>query len=427
MHPFLRLAGRYIQLGITLPKGLEAAPVSIVYAGLRPTPYPVERLGKFESSDALHNKIYEVSRRTLELCMHEHYEDCPWREQALYSMDGRNQALAGYYCFGNYDFAAQSIHLLGQSYNPADGFLELCAPAKIGITIPSFSLAWILMLDDHLLFRGDRDFIKAELPVARKLLQTLEKNTSGALVLVPTDDRMWNFYEWAPGLDGSDRGNKQVRSDAPLNLFYLLALDATARMAKECGEDPTPFEEKARALRAEFHAAFWDADKRAYVTRIGEQQLPHFTELTQALAILAGVTPDSELDALREKLAADDNGMVACTISHTLYKFEALLTDREKYGKRVFELIERDWGYMLSQGATSFWETIEGADAFHYAGSLCHGWSGVPAWFYGAYILGVKPTAPGFAQYERRPLEGVFPYVTGVVPTPNGLIEVNSK
>lgn len=424
VHPFLRLAGRYIQLHITPAPGREAEPISLRYAGMRPTPFPAEVIGKFQSSDSLHNKIWDVSLRTLELCMHEHYEDCPWREQALYSMDGRNQALAGYYSFGNYDFAAESIRLLGQSLNPDDGLLELCAPAKIGITIPSFSLAWILMIDDHMLFRGDRDFVKSQLPIAQKLLQTLEKQTSGALLLTPTADRMWNFYEWAHGLDGADRGNKQVRSDAPLNLFYLLSLDATARMARECGQNPEPFQTKATEVRKVFHSQFWDEAEQAYVTRIGAEQKPHFTELTQALAILADVVPADKVDALREKLAGDDNGMVACTISHTLYKFEALLTNRDKYGKRVFDLIARDWGYMLSQGATSFWETIDGADAFHDAGSLCHGWSGVPAWFYGAYILGVKPTAPGFAEYQREPLKGIFDSATGVVPTPTGVIEI---
>ena len=130
-------------------------------------------------------------------------------------------------------------------------------------------------------------------------------------------------------------------------------------------------------------------------------------------------------DHLRERLARDHNGLVPCTISHTLYKFEALLTDKERYAPRVFELIKRDWGYMLAQGATSFWETIDGASAFGNAGSLCHGWSGIPAWFYGAWILGVRPSAPGFADYTTDPAPGAFDWVKGRVPTPRGLIDVN--
>ena len=31
--------------------------------------------------------IWRTSARTLRLCMYEHYEDCPWREQAMYAND----------------------------------------------------------------------------------------------------------------------------------------------------------------------------------------------------------------------------------------------------------------------------------------------------------------------------------------------------
>jgi hypothetical protein len=37
---------------------------------------------------------------------------------------------------------------------------------------------------------------------------------------------------------------------------------------------------------------------------------------------------------------------------------------------------------MLKKGATSFWETIKGEADFDGAGSLCHGWSGLPIYYY---------------------------------------------
>ena len=99
-------------------------------------------------------------RRTLsftqlmKLCMHEHYEDCPWREQALYAYDSRNQALFGYYAWGNYEFAATSIELLGRGIRP-DGLLELCAPARVPVTIPIFSWIWFVEVEEHWLYSGD--------------------------------------------------------------------------------------------------------------------------------------------------------------------------------------------------------------------------------------------------------------------------------
>jgi len=430
VHPFLRLAGRYIQVDITPAADAGKQPIALHYAGMRPTDYPVKQLGSFSCSDSLQNKIHEVSVRTLHLCMHEHYEDCPWREQSLYGMDARNQMLAGFYTFGNYDFAAASIQLLGQGYNPKDGWLELCAPASIPITIPSFSLAWILMVDDHLLFAGDREFAKSQLPTIKKVLATAVKESTGSVIQTPRGGRMWNFYEWAPGLDGAvyrDAKDTGDQFDAPLNLFYLLALDGAARIARETGEAEEDFAMRAAALRGAFHGAFWDEKEQAYLTKAGTNQSPHFAELTQALALIAGVVPPDKVDALRARLAADNNRLVPCTLSHMMYKFEAMMADPDKYAQRIFDLIRRDWGFMLQQGATSFWETIEGAAAFGDAGSLCHGWSAIPAWFQGAYILGVKPTAPGFTKYESKPVTHVFNRAEGKIPTPQGVLKVTLR
>ena len=65
------------------------------------------------------------------------------------------------------------------------------------------------------------------------------------------------------------------------------------------------------------------------------------------------------------------------------FRFDALLqTDEAAYSPVILQEIDRDYGYMLSRGATTFWETINGADDFDGAGSLCHGWSALPVYYY---------------------------------------------
>ena len=65
------------------------------------------------------------------------------------------------------------------------------------------------------------------------------------------------------------------------------------------------------------------------------------------------------------------------------------------YGTFVMEDIAKRWGKMLQKGATSFWETDKGASDFGGAGSLCHGWSAIPVYFYGRYVLGMQPDGRG--------------------------------
>jgi hypothetical protein len=171
-------------------------------------------------------------------------------------------------------------------------------------------------------------------------------------------------------------------------------------------------------------AAFWDEERGLLRTR-DTSVAAHYAELTQALALVAGIVPEADAAALRAKLADPDNGMVACTLSHTLYKYEALLQDTAQYGACVMADISRQWGLMLQHGATSFWETIDGADAFGKAGSLCHGWSAVPLYVYYAYVLGIKPTEPGFAKYTVLPQPCGLRSARGRVPMPGGFIDIS--
>jgi hypothetical protein len=269
------------------------------------------------------------------------------------------------------------------------------------------------------------------------------------LLPTPTASHCWNFYEWADGLSGDDdpwlyAHSDVVRYDAPLNLFFLLALRAAARMAVHLDEPELAsfWSTTADRLAEQIHLRFWHDGLGCYQTYLwpddhdlpnaarppevnsASTPSPHTAELTQALALFAGVCPADQARSLRRLLADGRPGLVEVTLSHSIYKFEALLAEPKTYALLVFDRIARDWGTMLMQDATSFWETIKGSCDFNQAGSLCHGWSAIPVFLYQAYVLGVKPLEPGFNQTQIQPLTAVFPRFSGSVPTPQGPIEV---
>jgi hypothetical protein len=75
--------------------------------------------------------------------------------------------------------------------------------------------------------------------------------------------------------------------------------------------------------------------------------------------------------------------VIPATLSMNAYRYDALLkADREQYGKFILEEIDETYLYMLRNGATTFWETIKGEADFAHAGSLCHGWSAMPIYYY---------------------------------------------
>ena len=80
--------------------------------------------------------------------------------------------------------------------------------------------------------------------------------------------------------------------------------------------------------------------------------------------------------------------MTDVSLSMNCYFYDALLSVDKSYKDYIMKDIEEKYSYMLSCGATTFWETIEGAKAFSNAGSLCHGWSALPIYYFD--VLNIK-------------------------------------
>ena len=413
IHWFRRLGCRYLQLFI------HSRSATIHEAGVLPARYPVDERPQLHLDDPLHDRIAQVCRRTLLSCMHEHYEDCPWREQALYAFDSRSQMLAGYYAFGEFDFPRENLRLLALSQRE-DGLLELCAPARAPITIPAFSLSFIVALEEYCRYSGDLDFCREMLPVAERILDVLDRQTQNSLAWRMQEPQYWNFYEWSPGLDGESRTAVPPRAEAGLQLFGLVALQRMDSLRRMLG---VPQRESEQALHQALVAGleqFWDDDAQAYASVLCDGRRSHYAELIQALALLSGACPAERAVILRDGLLHGRWSPI--TLSHSLLKYEALLQD-PALGKAVFDEIGRRWGAMLYQGATTFWEVDEGAPAFDRAGSLCHGWSAIPYYLYCAYGLGVRPERPGVWQLTDR-RDGLS--MSAALCTPEGCFDVRA-
>ena len=122
--------------------------------------------------------------------------------------------------------------------------------------------------------------------------------------------------------------------------------------------------------------AFYDAKTGAYALKVNGTE---FTALGNALAVLSKVA--DKTNELCEKMAK--NEFIDCSLSMKCFKYDALLcTDKEKWQGYVLDEIRKDYKKMLDVGATSVWETIDGAVAFANAGSLCHGWSAIPVYYF---------------------------------------------
>jgi hypothetical protein len=100
----------------------------------------------------------------------------------------------------------------------------------------------------------------------------------------------------------------------------------------------------------------------------------------------------------------------------------------------VLNEIKTYWSGMLREGATTFWEKYnpDESGTQHlamygrpYGKSLCHAWGASPIYLLGRHFLGVRPTKPGYEEYEVCPRLGGLEWMKGNVPTPFGLIRID--
>ncbi len=377
MNPFRRLGCRYLQLFI------ESGEVILHYAGIRPTEYPLN-IRDYHSGNLLRDTIYRACQDTLIACMHEHYEDCPWREQALYTMDSRNQMLCGYYAFGETRFPRAALRLIAEGMTE-HGLLSICYPADTPLCIPSFSAVYFIQMKEYIDYSGDTSLAEEVYPVLERLMHTFtDRMENGLLPAFGGNPAFWNFYEWSDTLSGGI-GNKDASlPDAPINAFLSLALTSFAAICEAIGKAGKAKE--LRALCAQLNRAiadrFYDRERKVFITA---DSVDRISVLTNSLCLLCGAAEGLDTSVILPMLA--DNGKASGAIPNTLsmngFRFDALMrADREAYGPVILDEIDREYLYMLRNGATTFWETIRGEEDFNEAGSLCHGWSALPIYYY---------------------------------------------
>ena len=160
--PIAWRAWRYLQLDIvTGDRPLQVD-------GLRTwfTAFPFQERAYFHSDDASLASIWEIGWRTARLDAHDTYMDTPYWERLQYVGDTRIQALISYTVAGDDRLARQAIRAYDDSRIP-DGITQSRYPSSSTQYIPTFSLLWIGMLHDFWLYRGDSDFVRAQLPGTR--------------------------------------------------------------------------------------------------------------------------------------------------------------------------------------------------------------------------------------------------------------------
>lgn len=361
----LRLACRYIE--IEYEHDIEIDFVAII-----PTVYPVSD-GVMPNLCKEDEKIYGICLETLKLCMLEHYVDCPWREQGLYAFDSRNQMLTGYYAFEdkNLDYARSNLVLMSKDKRE-DNLLSICFPSGSVLAIPSFSLFYIVAVKEYIEQSHDLSLAREVFDKLKSILTAFKNNIKDGLITLFKGD-YWNFYDWSLYASGRNLdGDKQT--DFMINAIFVMAVNAFSFICDKLATE-NEFEEVAKEIKENAKKRFLNEETGLFFIADKEENP---TELANSFAIVSGITDDKNII---EKLAKGE--LEPCSLSMKTFKYDALIkSDKNKYKENILDEIRKTYKKMLDFGSTTVWETIEGDKAFSNAGSLCHGWSAIPIYYF---------------------------------------------
>lgn len=361
---FVRVAARYLQ--IKAPEGVE-----VLAVGLYPTLYPVTE--RSHCLSGLDEKIYDTSVRTLRLCMNLHYEDCPWREQALYVLDSRNQMLCGYYAFEESNFARANLVFISRGTRP-DGLLELTYPAINTPAIPFFTLMYPVAVYEYIKHTDDKSILAEVMPTMRTFMERFRSRVDENGLLAEFGPPYWNFYEWTPNSDGAA---KDGRYHLLLNCAYVYSCAHFQKLCEMAGER---FEVDVDCTKRAIENTFLDRERGIFFLSPACPDV--YTQLGNAMALLIDLGDERTVNALK-----NDKTLTPATLSMLTFVYDALICRDANSKAYILADMRQKYGQMLAANATSFWETIEGESAFCGAGSLCHGWSAIPVYYY--HILGL--------------------------------------
>jgi hypothetical protein len=405
----------------------------------------------FESSDPDLNEIWAAGRRTVDLCSHDAYIDCPSREQRAWTGDAVVHALVDLVSNADWSLVCANLHLAASPR--ADGLLPMAAAGDFEHAnqtyIPDWSLHWIHALWNYARYSGDINTVRHLLPVAERVLQWFLPFRSEGLL---TDVTGWVIIDWSAVTTTGASG--------ALNALWGRALRDFKQLAEMVGDSGRALwaGELWVQLRKDFQQ-FWDPERRLYVDSIvdGERLAPA-SQHTNAAAIVARLTKGVDDNELIETVTDPDRLVHASWLvpgepatlqgAGDMYRAANYLvegtpapwwdTDKQIVAAQPFfryivhdavavadraELIPqlcRDWRQLLTRSATTFSEVW-------FGGSHCHGWSSTPTRDLLTYTLGISPAAPGFARARVAPALGDLEWVRGAVPTPRGMLRVEAR
>jgi hypothetical protein len=142
----------------------------------------------------------------------------------------------------------------------------------------------------------------------------------------------------------------------------------------------------------------------------------------QAWPLAFGIVPDNEIPAAVSallELLSNDPTEPNVDVYGMAWVIEGL--GRAGYIDEALVIIKLYYGYLIEQGATTWWESFT-SDQYYWS-SYAHGWGSSPTWFLTTFVLGGSWTGPN--TWTIRPALTGVESASGTLPIRDGVISIS--
>ncbi|KAL4910861.1 Six-hairpin glycosidase-like protein [Aspergillus multicolor] len=430
-EPFWFRTFRYIQLTLTT----SSTPVKLTSIKYRRTHYPLEISTALPLSTLprLEAQKWKISLNTLLNCMQETFTDCPFYEQNQFAFDSRLQILYSYQLSSDDRLARKTINEFHASRRQSDGLVETHFPTPFpGINIPVFSLSWVLMVYDWVMYattantEEGKAFVKKFLGGIDGVLNYFDSRIQSSGIgegmvgrFDQSSDDVWPFVDWTAEWSSLGPGGDFKSLAVPPayrrtgvasynSLFYAYALQKAADVNEFIGRVgiADEYRERARAVNDAVirHCLHQDQEgererERERETLLDGPDAPpsEKSQHVAVMSVLSGATTGSRAkELLRQALHPDtSSAYVKCSYAHAFYVLEAAV--QVGLYDELRDTLLRPWADMVDMNLTTW------AESAAMPRSDCHGWSCVPIYDAVVNVAGFRPVRPGFGRVRFEP------------------------
>jgi len=395
---------------------------------------PVEAV---ETSDRRLADALALAGRTFRACRHDLLEGSPGRDAeqsipAAWLLDQADRVLLGDCVRGE-----AALRAVADRQDP-DGRLYGVAPGGSELTVPDWSLLWIVWLAEHVAWTGRLDLADDLYPAVERCLEwTAGWRGAAGLLENPSDEPpWWLFLDHSPIVKRGEVTAWQA--------LWVRALRASAALAGWLGRD-----DEAAAARDEAdqvvriaRGRLFDANRARFVdSRLFKRVAKTGSPATNYYALWGGLASDDEADAVLGRLW-EDASTETCDWGERenpyvkYFAAEALLARGR--ATEALAMLRRYFSRIKKAGLATVPEVFPvppaddappaGADGGPYGPRvpwvLCHATGVYPAALVARWILGVAPLELGFETLRLAPMPADLKQVRGRVWTPRGWVQV---